>query len=247
MQIFAWLARSVPVLLAQLCLMAAASAQPIDSGFFEDYSRLEPTDASGLSYMYARPEWEQIVSEARTLVIPQPEIFLAADSKYKGIKPDNMKELADLLRSSVFVALADAYQIADNPGPDTLVLRIAVTNMNLKKKPRMPVVGWLPPAYIAGSAKRKWLNDFADNMLLTEAVIEMEIVNGETGEILGQLLAELGDRRAAEGFSSWEELQAATMLAGRRLRCRLDNAKFEPEMRVNCLEAVTLEDILLED
>jgi hypothetical protein len=228
-------------------MTATSSAQPVDSGFFDDYSKLEPTEASGLDYMYARPGWEEVVRETRTIVLPQPEIFLAPDSKYKGMKPDDMKALADSLRSGMFVALADGFQIADNPGPDTLVLRVALTNMHLKKKGRIPLIGYLPPAYIAGSAKRMWLNDFAQNILLTEAVVEMEILNGESGEILGQLVAELGDREAAKGFSSWEDLQAATMVAGRRLRCRLDNAKFEPEMRVNCLEAITLDDIAPDD
>jgi hypothetical protein len=237
----------MPVLIAQLSMAVAYSDEPVDSGFFDDYSKLKPTEASGLDYMYQRPGWEEIVRETRSVVIPQPEIFLAPDSKYKGMKPDDMKALADSLRSGMFVALADGFQIADNPGPDTLVLRVALTNMHLKKKGRIPLIGYLPPAYIAGSAKRMWLNDFAKNVLLTEAVVEMEILNGESGEVLGQLVAELGDREVAKGFSSWEDLQAATMVAGLRLRCRLDNAKFEPELRVNCLEAITLDDVALDD
>ena len=247
MRINTFLVRSMPVLVAQLCMMAASSAQPVDSGFFDDYSRLAPTEATGLDYMYTRPGWEEVVRETRTVVIPQPEIFLAPDSKYKGMKPDDMKALADAIRSGMFVALADGFQIADNPGPNTIVIRVALTNMYIKKKGRIPLIGYLPPAYIAGSVKRKWLNDFAKNILLTEAVVEMEILHSESGEILGQLVAELGDREVAEGFASWEDLQAATMVAGLRLRCRLDNAKFEPELRVNCLEAITLDDIASDD
>jgi hypothetical protein len=247
MRIKTFLVKTMPALVAQLCMMAASSAQPVNSGFFDDYSKLESNEALGLDYMYQRPGWEEIVRSTRVVVIPQPEIFLAPDSKYKGMKPDDMKELADLLRSGMFVALADGYQIADNPGPDTLVLRVALTNMHLKKKGRIPVIGYLPPAYIAGTAKRQLLNDFAQNILLTEAVVEMEVLNGESGEVLGQLIAELGDRGTKKEFASWEEMQAAATVAGLRLRCRLDNAKFEPEMRVNCLEAITLDDIASDD
>ena len=247
MRISTILVRSMPVLVAQLCMAATSSAEPVDSGFLDDYSRLEATDAVGLNYFYAQPGYDEIVRETRSVVIPQPEIFLAPDSKYKGMKPDDMKELADLLRSGMFVALADGYQIADNPGPDTLVLRVAMTNMHLKKKGRIPVIGYLPPAYIAGTAKRQLLNDFAQNILLTEAVVEMEVLHGESGEVLGQLVAELGDRETKKEFASWEEMQAAATVAGLRLRCRLDNAKFEPELRVNCLEAITLDDVALDD
>ena len=247
MRINTILARFMLVVAAQLGMAVAFSAQPVDSGFFDDYSKLEPTDAGGLDYLYARPGYEEIVRDTHTVVIPQPEIFLAPDSKYKGMKPDDMKELADLLRSAMFVALADGYQIADNPGPDTLVLRVALTNMHLKKKGRIPLIGYMPPAYIAGTAKRKLLNDFAQNILLTEAVVEMEILNGASGEVIGQLVAELGDRDSKKEFASWQELQAAATLAGQRLRCRLDNAKFEPELQVNCLEAITLDNVALDD
>ena len=76
----------------------------------------------------------------------------------------------------------------------------------------------------------------------------MEILNGKSGEILGQLYAEIGEREAAvKGFSSWDDVQAAMMVAGLRVRCRLDNAKFEPELRVNCLEAISLDDVALDD
>ena len=201
-----------------------------------------------MSYLYTRPGYEEIIRETRAIVILQPEIFLVPDSKYKGMKPDDMKELADAMRSGMFVALEDGYQIADNPGPNTIIVRVALTNMNIKKKRRIPLIGYLPPAYIAGSVKRKWLNDFAQNIELSEAALEMEILNGKSGEILGQLYAEIGEREAAvKGFSSWDDVQAAMIVAGLRVRCRLDNAKFEPELRVNCLKAISLDDVALDD
>ncbi len=55
MRIYNLLVRSVPVLVAQFCMIAAYSGEPVDSGFFDDYSQLEPTEAAGLDYIYARP------------------------------------------------------------------------------------------------------------------------------------------------------------------------------------------------
>jgi len=34
------------------------------------------------------------------------------------------------------------------------MIRMAFSNLHLKKKPRIPVVGWLPPAYVVTTAKR---------------------------------------------------------------------------------------------
>ncbi len=99
------------------------------------------------------------------------------------MKPDNMKTLTDSMRQLYEEAFVDGYQIANSPGPNTVVLRIAFSNLYLKKKPRIPVVGWLPPAFLLTTAKRKLLDDFADNVLLTELVWEAQLTDSQTGKI----------------------------------------------------------------
>jgi hypothetical protein len=174
---------------------------PPESGFFDDYSRLQPAEADWVDYVYMSDGFREKLAKTRTLVLPQPEIFLAPDSKYKGMKPDNMMVLTDSMRQLLVEAFADGYQIADSPGPNTLVLRMAFTNLYLKKKPRIPVVGWLPPAYIVTTAKRAVLDDFTKNVLLTELVWEAEIPDSETGEIFGQILTSGIYGRRAPGNS----------------------------------------------
>lgn len=220
-----------------LVLLGPALAEgPPESGFLDDYSRLQPAEADWVDYLYMADGFGEKLASTRALVIPQPEMFLAPDSKYKGMKPDNMKVITDSMRELLVEAFADGYQIAESAGANTLVLSMAFTNLYLKKKPRIPVVGWLPQAYIVTTAKRALLDDFTKNILLTELVWEAEIMDSETGEIFGQILLKLGSHRDKKEFTSWDELVVALAVAAKRMRCRFDNAPLPESRRRDCLE-----------
>lgn len=228
---------NVCALICSLALPAYTFAEgPPESGFLDDYSRLQPAEVDWLDYAYSTDAFRERIAAAQAIVIPQPELFLAPDSKYKGMKPDDMKVITDSMRQLVVEAFADGYQIADSPGPNTIVVRMAFSNLYLKKKPRTPVVGWIPVAFVATSAKRALLNDFAENILLTELVWEGELTDSETGEILGQILLKLGSRRDKKEFTSWDELVVALSVGATRLRCRFDNASLPESTRRDCLE-----------
>jgi len=74
-------------------------AQDQFSGFLEDYEQLQPSDDIWLNYIYTRPGFREKLSDTTAFMIEQPEIFVAADSKYGGMKPDDMKMMADTLRA----------------------------------------------------------------------------------------------------------------------------------------------------
>jgi hypothetical protein len=252
--------KSVSMLLVFAGLIFSFTAQadgPLESGFLDDYSKLQPiakvessfTFAEN-SFVYARPGYEDIVKSVTAVVIPQPEIFIAPDSKYRGLKADDMKAIADSMRSAMFMAFEDGYQIADNPGPNTIIVRMALTNLQMKKRPRR-LIQYLPPAYLATAAKRALLDDMAKNIVLSEAVFETETIDPASGETLGQLVVPVGELAQTSELpgklESWAELDARMMLTARRLRCRLDNSKREPDQWVNCIAEITLDDVALGD
>ncbi len=244
------LIRSLCVLIAfSFSFMAHADA-PAESGFLDDYSKLEASSQLEGTFIYARPGYEDIVKDVTAIIIPQPEIFIAPDSKYRGLKADEMKEIADLMRSALFLAFEGGYQIADSSGPNTIVYRMALTNLHMHKRPRR-LFQYLPPAYLATAAKRKLLDDMAKNIVFAEAVYEGEITDAISGEILGQLVIPLGvaaqKSDLPEGVESWAELEIRMALAAKRIRCRLDNAKIDPDQRVDCLVEITIEDVVLVD
>lgn len=216
--------------------VAALAEGPPESGFLQDYSRLQPAEADWLDYIWTSKDYRERIAAAQAVAIPQPELFLAPDSKYKGMKPDDMKVITDSMRQLVVEAFAGGYQIAETAGPNTIVVRMAFSNLYLKKKPRTPLIGYLPQAYIATSAKRALLNDFTENILLTQVVFEAELVEAETGDIVAEMLLKLGSRRDKKEFSSWDELAVALSVGAARLRCRFDNAAVPESEARDCLE-----------
>jgi len=192
------------------------------SGFFDFYHNLQPVDASWISFMYTSDQLEEVLSTTRAIVVPQPEIFLATNSKYKGISPAEMNALANAFRSIVIDALADKYQITERPGENTIVLRMALSNMYLKKKGR-GLMGYTPIGFVVTTAKRQ-MQDFAEKILLTEITWEAEILDGRNADVLAQLMVPMGNNSSKKEFTSWDDLVTAMSVGGLRLRCRLDNA-----------------------
>ncbi|NIQ14451.1 MAG: DUF3313 family protein, partial [Candidatus Dadabacteria bacterium] len=54
------------------------------------------------------------------------EIWYAPDSKYKGISPDNLKLIADSMRSLVIKELEPDYPVVESAGDDVLAVRMAI-------------------------------------------------------------------------------------------------------------------------
>ena len=210
------------------------------SGFLDNYDQLEAIDDPWIDYVYMSENFNKKIAGATTMVIEQPEIFIAPDSKYKGIKPDDMKLLSDSFRETLADSMADLYQIALSPGPDTIQVNMAFTNLYLKKKGRR-LVGYTPVGLVAGTAKRALLDDFTDKVLLTEGVIEAEFLNAETGERIGAIVIGLGNRENKKEFTSWDEVENAIGISTARLRCRFSNASLPEAERADCMDVRQLE------
>jgi hypothetical protein len=208
------------------------------SGFLSDYEQLQPAEDISISYIYTTPDFRKKIANTTAFIIEQPEIFIAPDSKYGGMKPDDMKTMADSMRAIVAETLVKEYQIAASPGPNTLLMRMAFTNVHLKKKGRN-LLGYTPIGFVAGGVKRNLLNDFVDNILLTEVVWEAEILDSQTGERYGAIITKLGDHDTKKEFTSWDQLIETIDIGAQRIVCRLENANAaEGEIR-DCVVEIT--------
>jgi hypothetical protein len=213
-------------------------AQDQVSGFLSDYEQLQPTEDVLVDYLYTGPDFRTKVTNTTAFMLEQPEIFIAPDSKYGGMKPDDMKMLADSIREIFAEGLLENYQIAASPGPNTLVLRMALTNVYLKKKSR-GLLGYTPVGFVVSGAKKAMMNDFVDNILLTEVVWEAEIFDSQTGEIYGAMIVNLGNKDKKKEYSSWDELMQALEIGSSRVMCRLDNSRAKEDEIRDCLAEIT--------
>ncbi len=113
--------------------MASATAQ--DESFFTNPSLLEPWDQGTFDHGYVDPVITQKGHDFDSVMIDQPEVFVAADSKYKGAKGDHLKQLADVARLAMMERIeAGGYTITDEPGPNVVYIRWAIADLYRKRR-----------------------------------------------------------------------------------------------------------------
>jgi hypothetical protein len=202
------------------------------SDFLSDYSQLTKSSDEHMDYTYLAPDAENKMAGYSAVMIDQPEIFIAPNSKYKGMKPDDMKDLADAFRSGMAQALAETYMIVDRPGANVLYLRFALSNVQLKKKKKR-LLGYTPAGLIAGAAKSALTSDVTKKIDLKGLTVEMEVLDSNSGERLAALLEVRSGSK--EQPISWADLNELIGVYSQRVRCRLDNARVAEAIRVDCL------------
>lgn len=166
--------------------------------------------------------WEKSglkVSKYTKFSIQPITLFISPRSEYKGINADDMKVISDRLRQALIDALEPDFPVLDRGlGADVMAVRIAVTNLSLKKKKR-GLLGYTPIGFVAGSVTKS----AGDNVELLDAGLEWELLDGETGERIAVVI----ERKAlqagqGEGQSNWDAIEFALKAAADRFRDRVE-------------------------
>jgi len=205
------------------------------SGFLSDYSQLKETSDQFMGHSYLVPGAEDMMANYTAVIIDQPEIFIASNSKYKGIKPDDMKVLADAFRTSLSQSLAQDFMVVEQAGPNVLYVRFAITNLQLKKK-KKGLLSYTPVGFVAGAAKSALTSDITKKIDLKGLVMEMEVLDSNSEQ---QLAAAVEVRSGSkEEPASWAELEAMIGVYAQRMRCTLANSRVAAESRVDCVSGM---------
>jgi hypothetical protein len=207
--------------------VTSARAQASEESFLTDYSHLKVSVANPFDESYVAPDARERAARYTAVMIDQPELFLDPSSKYKGMKPDDMKAIADALRESIASELrTSGYQIVDQPGPNVMYVRMAVGDLILQKK-RRPILAYTPVGAVVNAAKNM-MRDVTSKVDVKNMKIEGEVLDSVTSEQLGAMTASRGSLSTAGTDASeevsWDELTELFTIVGKRLRCRLENA-----------------------
>lgn len=212
---------------------APGSAQEDEGTFLRDYSKLQPAPDNPFEELYIAPDAMKRASQYTAVMIDQPEIFVHPDSKYQGIKPDDMKAIADSLREAVTNELKSAYQIVDQPAANVLYVRLAIGDLMLQKKKR-PILAYTPIGAVVHAGKNM-AKEVTEKIDLKDLKIEGEVLDSVSLEQLGAMTASRGSLSVdTEKPVSWERLHELFGTVGKRLRCRLDNSKVSEAAWTNC-------------
>jgi len=208
--------QSFILVIAGLIISTSVFAGSKHSGFLDDYSLLKPDPEQKDTKVYFNPKTN--LGQYDKIVFDPIEIFYSPDTEYKGISPDELKLLADSFRDLMVKELEPKYPVIQTPGKGVLRARMAITNVNMKKKKRS-LFGYMPIG-IAVTA----LQDAAGlRIVLEDSKIEAELIDSETGETIG-LLVDSKASNTSGGEDSWEALQESLTFYAKRFRKRLDAA-----------------------
>jgi hypothetical protein len=205
------------------------------SDFLSDYSKLQKSSDEYMDYKFLAPGAPDKMTNYTAVMIDQPEIFIASNSKYKGMKPDDMKALADAFRSSMAQAFAGTYMVVDQAGPNVLYLRFAISNLQLKKHKR-GLLGYTPIGFVAGAAKSAMTSDITKKIDLKGLTMEMEVLGSNGKEQLAAVVETRSGKK--DEPASWDELEALIDVYSQRVVCNLDNASLAEETRVDCVSGM---------
>ena len=216
--------------MAMICSMAL---QASESGFLPSYEGLKFSPGEYGGKTVVTPGSDAKSAGFTKIMIDQPEIFIAEDSAYKGMKPDDALAIAEALRKAIADNMT-VLTVVDEPGPDVLYMRLALSDVHLKKKKRN-VLSYTPVGLVAHAAKNMILSDAMKKVDLVGVNIEGESLNAETGEYLGSLLIKLAPpEKATSDQASWENTLHRFDSMGKQLDCRFRNRKLPESKQEDC-------------
>lgn len=216
---------------ALLTLAAAplALAQE-NSGFLTSYDNLSsPGGIAGFTSAYIAPGALDSIARYNQIMVDQPEIILAADSEYRGAKPQDLLEVSEALRAAMIEGIGGRFPVVNAPGAGAGLMSWAVTNVHLKKKKR-GLLGYTPVGAVAYGA-RNLATDAVDKTRAFDVVFEFEGSDSVNGEVLFAGIVNLGE--AGEEVEFDTALGAAYGI-GQRIGCRLNNARVGVAEREDC-------------
>ena len=220
--------------LGLIVVSGAVLAQGKEDAFLSDYSGLKASPDNPFDELYIASGAVERLGQYNAVMIDQPELFVHPDSKYKGMKPDDMKAIADSLRPAITDELKGAYVVVDAPGPTVLYVRFAVGDLMLDKKKR-PIMAYIPAGAVIYAAKNL-ASDATSKVKLAGMKLEGEVLDSRSLDQLAAMTASRGSlsTQASGTEPSWDELNGLCSLVGKRLRCRLDNARTSADRQANC-------------
>ena len=192
-------------LLAGGCTATRSLGKPEESGFLKDYSQLAKVEGYPAAMVYIRPgvQWSRYNS------VQLDSVTLWGDASTAGLSPEDQQMLSDGLYKNLYEDLSKYFTIVNQPGPNTLRLRVALTQAQGAKPVLRTVTTVVPQLRLLGS-----IVGLAANTAGTvgSATVEMEVLDSVTNE---RLAAGVDDRAgtkvlfAKRAYTTWGDVDAA--------------------------------------
>lgn len=180
------------------------------SGFLDDYSLLQDSNANKTMLSYVSSDFEK--GKYKRFMLDDITIQFHKKAKGVKIKVDKLKELTDLFKNEIISQLEQEYELVDIPADDVALLQIAITDI----VPGKVISNILPFSVAINSATGRGNGG---------ASLEMKVVDSQTGQLLGQAMDNRKNRGYVETFSKFGNARAVFKYWAELLKERIDHYK----------------------
>lgn len=207
---------AVPLVITGCTPTRERRGTPEESGFLGNYSDLQKNPDYPAALVYVRPgvQWSHYNA------VEIDSVGLWGDAS-NNISPEDQQMLTDTLYKALQEDLSKYFMIVPQAGPNTLRLRVALTQVQSAKPVLRTVTTVVPQLRVLGS-----IVGLAGDTAATvgSATVEMEVLDSVTNQ---RLAAGVDDRAgtkvlfAKRAYTSWGDVQAACSYWASRISWQL--------------------------
>jgi len=199
------------------------------SGFLGDYSDFEVVNPQTKAELWIRPPHKDLkfLKEYHSIVFSPIEIWMDPNTSYRGIDPNELKQITDYMLTQLKEELGKDYKIVEKSGPGVMNLRLAIAGLNKEKPDYKKVYNLIPvkAVYELGSAGyRKVAGKQVD---IYEATAELEIRDSEKSVRLVAAVDKQASKVTVEkgAETDWNNLQGVLDYWVKTIKARLTAAR----------------------
>lgn len=211
------------VLLVSALLLAGCSASGMknveQSGFLGDYSQMKQGGDGDAALTYIKPNAD--FKPYTKIMFERVAVTLSPSSESNEIDPSMLVELTNYYQNALVEAVKDGYEVVEQPGPDVLWVRAAITDV----EPSNPVANTMSSIVPVGMVVAAGAKATSDANLGTgEAASEIEVLDSMSKERLAAAVdRRQGGKSAFRG--KWVDTEQAFDYWAKRFRERLDELR----------------------
>lgn len=203
------------------CAAPANQASRVDhSVFFTDAKLLHAVPGSPGLARYVNPQLSAQRQHITGVYLAPIEVWLAPDSPYKGLTATDVATLTTSFRQEFLKDPSRRYPVVDQPGPHTMVVRVALTDVMLTA-PRTRLLGYTPVGLVVRAIKAA---EGISPALVDRLGYQTEATLGVGGPILFAVRLENAHPVASSGDQKQklDQLPAQIAQQAKRLRATLE-------------------------
>lgn len=166
-----------------LCLFHAGlqAANPVTaSGFLEHYATLKPDPDFEGAFIWENPKAD--LKHYDKFMVAPVEVWISPESEYQGLTADQVALLNQSFQGLLAEVMEPDYPLVSKPGEGVLLLRVALTNVNARKK-KKTFASWLPTSLVIRGIDAAYYGSLGQ-LELASAQLEGETRDAITNELV---------------------------------------------------------------